>query len=111
MCLHLKVYLHSKNIIHRDIKAANILLTETGQCKLGMYLRKARGRFAATNLRTNLPSADFGVSGQMKDEFNKKNTVTGTPLWMVRIEIVGAHTTAHLTRFTLKQIGARSSGR
>jgi len=54
------VYLHSKNIIHRDIKAANILLTETGQCKL----------------------ADFGVSGQMKDEFGKKNTVTGTPLWM-----------------------------
>jgi len=54
------IYLHSKNIIHRDIKAANILLTETGQCKL----------------------ADFGVSGQMKDEFGKKNTVTGTPLWM-----------------------------
>ena len=28
-------YLHSKNIVHRQIKARNIVLNEKGQCKLG----------------------------------------------------------------------------
>lgn len=29
------LYLHSQNIIHRDVKAGNILLTTQGQIKIG----------------------------------------------------------------------------
>jgi serine/threonine protein kinase len=53
-------YLHSKKMIHRDIKAGNILLTRTGQAKL----------------------ADFGVSAQLSTMNSRRNTVIGTPFWM-----------------------------
>ncbi|KAJ5079249.1 sterile20-like kinase isoform b-related [Anaeramoeba ignava] len=53
-------FLHSLNIIHRDIKASNILLTEDGQPKI----------------------SDFGVSVWMSSEEKKQYTQIGTPLWM-----------------------------
>uniref|UniRef100_UPI00398ECE66 mitogen-activated protein kinase kinase kinase kinase 2 isoform X2 n=1 Tax=Pristiophorus japonicus TaxID=55135 RepID=UPI00398ECE66 len=53
-------YLHSNGKMHRDIKGANILLTDRGDVKL----------------------ADFGVSAELTASVGKRKSFIGTPYWM-----------------------------
>lgn len=53
-------WVHGQGIIHRDLKCANVLVTETGDVQL----------------------CDFGVAGVIETKFDKRTTVIGTPHWM-----------------------------
>ncbi|KAI8809735.1 kinase-like domain-containing protein [Cladochytrium replicatum] len=66
------VYLHEQNVVHHDIKCANILTTKTGEPKL----------------------SDFGVSRQLDALDKGTMAVVGTPCWMAPeiIELKGAST-------------------
>ena len=53
-------YLHSRHIIHRDIKSDNVLLGNNGEIKI----------------------CDFGYAAQLTQERRKRNSKVGTVCWM-----------------------------
>ncbi|XP_067658019.1 serine/threonine-protein kinase 10-like isoform X2 [Haliotis asinina] len=59
MCSALE-FIHLKKVIHRDLKAGNVLLTMDGDVKL----------------------ADFGVSAKNTKTMQRRDTFIGTPYWM-----------------------------
>ncbi|XP_066425975.1 serine/threonine-protein kinase PAK 3-like [Molothrus aeneus] len=59
-CLQGLDFLHSNDVIHRDVKSDNILLRTDGSVKL----------------------ADFGLSTQLTPKKNRKSVIAGTIWWM-----------------------------
>lgn len=68
-------YLHSHDIVHRDIKGANVLVDNAGGVKLG----------------------DFGISRRVEDSANKRLSLQGSVFWMAP-EVVRQATGAPATK-------------
>ncbi|KAG6007412.1 hypothetical protein E4U21_006001 [Claviceps maximensis] len=75
-------WVHGQGIIHRDIKCANVLVTEVGNVQL----------------------CDFGVSGVIETKFDKRTTCIGTPHWMA--PEMFDHTTLYGTEVDIWAFGA-----
>ncbi|RKO85967.1 kinase-like domain-containing protein, partial [Blyttiomyces helicus] len=61
-------FLHSRHIVHRDVKCANILLTSDAVVKI----------------------TDFGVSEKLTQTVCVRNSIVGTPYWMSPEVITGS---------------------
>ncbi|KRX02681.1 Protein kinase-like domain [Pseudocohnilembus persalinus] len=56
------VYIHSKNIIHKDIKSGNILISENGTIKLGDF---GSSKIIEGSLKTILQTNGFAIKGSI----------------------------------------------
>eukprot|EP00744_Colponema_vietnamica_P014309 GILI01020032.1.p1 GENE.GILI01020032.1~~GILI01020032.1.p1 ORF type:complete len:517 (+),score=109.31 GILI01020032.1:115-1665(+) len=61
------LFLHSSHRMHRDLKSDNILVSSSGEVKLG----------------------DFGYAAQLTQEIATRTSVVGTPCWMAPELIMG----------------------
>lgn len=81
-------HLHAHQIVHRDVKAANVLVDAQGNVKLGDFS-------AAKRIRTLSLSASHSYSAAADADGNGTSSVVGTPFWMAPEVIQGrGHTFA-----------------
>jgi calcium-dependent protein kinase len=65
-------HLHSKNVVHRDLKPENFLFTKTSK-------------------KSEIKIIDFGLSAKFDADFNRLNSVVGTPYFVAPEVLAGSY--------------------
>ncbi|KAF8527952.1 kinase-like domain-containing protein [Hysterangium stoloniferum] len=85
-------YLHINGFIHRDVKAANLLIDDDGTVllgDLGVAVALHDDEFAST--RTTILSASGSDAGAVRGKRGKRLSFVGTPCWMAPEVVAQRH--------------------
>jgi p21-activated kinase 1 len=75
--------IHKLNRIHRDIRSDNILLNLRGDVKLSKHFIVLNKESFSCADNLFIFSADFSQCAQLTKAQPKRNSIVGTPYWMV----------------------------
>lgn len=99
-------YLHAKKTIHRDVKAANILLDQRGHAKLADFGVSASAMYTNARFRTHIGSP-YWMSPEIirYSEYDQKTDIWSLGITAIEIaegQVPNSHIKPYMVMFLLK---------
>jgi len=90
-------YLHSKSILHRDIKGANVLVDQQGRAKLGDFgcSKQMQSMWNSMSSELSIASTPGSVPWMAPEVVKAKGFVRSSDIWSVGATVIEMITTRH----------------